>query len=488
MGSAIPARLRRSWPQRFLIAFNCILIATCVMAASAVGYSYYRFGNIPRVALGDFLANEPPGEPQNYLLVGSDSREFVQGGQDLESFGDTSETGAAKADTMILVRIDPRAETASMVSFPRDLLVTVAGTGERNRINTAFAGGPSQLIETIQVNFDLPVHHYIQVDFAGFRELVDAVGGVELYLEHPVRDRGVDPDTGELQNFTGLSIDQTGCVTFDGDMALSYVRSRHFEELIDGEWVRDLTADLGRIERQQSFIATAVRQATAKGLTNPVRLTDLIGVAERNVTIDDELDPGDLIKLGQRFRSLEPGTLTPLKLPTQPADFGGAQNNAVVVDEDEADEILDVFRGVVPGTDVVVPSSVHTRVLNGSGRAGEANAARDDLAAVGFNTADASNASVELDTTTVRYAEGQRAKAELLAGYLETPPTLVEDPTVRTVDVVLVTGLDYAGVLATPRAPSAPVDAAPSGPVDAAPAAPTSVAPPPDVDAAAPVC
>jgi hypothetical protein len=119
---------------------------------------------------------------------------------------------------------------------------------------------------------------------------------------------------------------------------------------------------------------------------------------------------------------------------------------------------------------------VHTRVLNGSGRAGEANAARDDLVAVGFNTADASNASVELDTTTVRYAEGQRAKAELLARYLETPPNLVEDPTVRTVDVVLVTGLDYAGVLAAPQAPSGPVD--PATP-------PTTLVPAPDVDAAA---
>jgi LCP family protein required for cell wall assembly len=474
MGPAIPvARQCRSWPQRFLITFNCVLIAMCVMAASALGYSYYRFGNIPRIALGDYLADEPPGQPRNYLLVGSDSREFVQGGDDLDSFGDTSETGSDKADTMILVRIDPQAETASMVSFPRDLIVTLAGTGDENRINTAFAGGPSRLIETIELNFDVPVHHYIQVDFAGFRELVDAIGGVDLYLEHPVRDRDADG-----KNFSGLDIDQTGCVALDGDTALSYVRSRHFEEFVDGSWESDLTADLGRIERQQGFIATAVRQAMAKGLTNPAKLTDLIGVAERNVTIDELLDPRDLLKLGQRFRSLEPGTLTPLKLPTQPADFGGAQNNAVVLDESEAEEILDVFRGVVPGQDVVAPSSVHTRVLNGSERTGEANAARNDLAAVGFNTADASNASVQLDTTTVRYAEGQRAKADLLASYLESPPTLVEDPTVRTVDVVLVTGLDYTGVLTDPRAPSESV-----APVD--PAAPT---PPPDVEAAAPTC
>ncbi|HEV2071398.1 MAG TPA: LCP family protein, partial [Acidimicrobiales bacterium] len=381
MGPAVPAsRLRRSWPQRFLITFNCILIAMCVMAASALGYSYYRFGNIPRVALGGFLADEPPGRPQNYLLVGSDSREFVESGEDLAAFGDTSDAGTDKADTIILLRIDPQAQTAAMVSFPRDLIVTIAGTGERNRINTAIAGGPSQLIETIQQNFNVPVHRYIQVDFKGFRELVDAVGGVELYLEHPVRDYGLDPATGKYGNFSGLDIDQTGCVTLDGAMALSYVRSRHFEEFVDGSWESDLTADLGRIERQQGFITTAVRQAMAKGLTNPKALADLVGVAERNVTIDDEVDLSDLLKLGQRFQSLEPGTLTPLKLPTEPADWGGSTNNVLVVDESQADEIFDVFRGVVPGQDVVAPSSVHTRVLNGSGRTGEANQARNDLA------------------------------------------------------------------------------------------------------------
>ncbi len=475
MGTAVPvARQRRSWPQRFLITFNCTLIALCLTAASAVGYSYYRFGNIPRVNLGGFLANEPPGSPKNYLLVGSDSREFVQGGDDLASFGDTAEAGTQKADTIILVRIDPQTETASMISFPRDLIVTIAGTGERDRINTAFAGGPSQLIETIQLNFNLPVHHYIQVDFAGFRELVDAMGGVELYLENPVRDRDSNG-----KNVSGLDIDETGCVTLDGDTALSYVRSRHFEEIVDGKPESDLTADLGRIQRQQGFIATAVRQAMAEGLTNPAALADLIGVAERNVVIDDQLDPRDLLKLGQRFRSLDPGTLTPLTLPTEPADFGGAENNVVVLDESAADEILDVFRGIVPGQDVVAPASVHTRVLNGSGRTGEANAAQDALSSAGFNAADAADAGGQLSKTTVRYGEGQRAKAELLASYLEVAPTLEEDPTVRTVDVALVTGMDYAGVRSTPR----PAEEAPPA-TDAGPAPETES----EVEAAAPTC
>jgi polyisoprenyl-teichoic acid--peptidoglycan teichoic acid transferase len=254
MDSGPPAaRLRRSWPQRFLITFNCLLIAMCVMAASALGYSYYRFGNIPRVALGDILADEPPGRPQNYLLVGSDSRAFVQGEEDENSFGDESDSGGQRADTIILVRIDPRTETADMTSFPRDLWVTIAGTGGRqDRINT------------IEMNFDIPIHHYAQVDFKGFRELVDAVGGVDVYLDAPVRDRDASGS-----NVSGLDIDRTGCVTLDGDQALAYVRSRHYEEFVDGRWRPDVTGDIGRITRQQSFVATAVRQALEKGLLNP---------------------------------------------------------------------------------------------------------------------------------------------------------------------------------------------------------------------------
>ncbi len=478
MGTGAPAsRLRRSWPQRFLITFNCTLIAMCVTAASALGYSYYRFGNIPRISLDGSLAEEPPGRPQNYLLVGSDSREFVQGGNE-EGFGDVSDAPGQRADTMILVRVDPQAETASMISFPRDLVVDIAGTGQRDRINTAFAGGPSRLIETIQSNFNLPVHHYVQVDFKGFRELVDAIGGVNLYLENPVRDRD-----GEGNNYSGLDIAQTGCVTLDGATALSYVRSRHFQEQVDGRWDSDPTADLGRIQRQQGFITTAVRQAMAKGLTNPAALGDLLGVAERNVSIDNQLDPRDLLKLGQRFRSLDPGTLTPLTLPTEQANFGGAQNNVVVLDESQADEILDVFRGVVSGQDVVAPPSVLTRVLNGSQRTGEANAARAALADAGFNTADAADAGAQLSRTAVRYAEGQRAKAELLASYLEVAPTLEEDPEIRTVDVVVVTGTDYAGVRATPR----PAEAAPPAP-EAEPEPEAQPEPEPEVDSATPTC
>lgn len=461
-----PARLRRSWPQRVLITFNCSLIAVCVLGASLVGYSYYRFGNIPRVSLGGVLKDDAPGQPQNFLLVGSDSRAFVNGREEEQSFGSQTDAGGGqRSDTMILVRIDPKAQTAVTLSFPRDLIVTVAGTGKTDRMNTALQGGPDRLIETIKRDFNIPVNHYVQVDFQGFKSLVDAVGGVKLYLEAPVRDH--DIDTGD--NVSGLDIQETGCVQLNGDQALSYVRSRHFQQFIDGRWQGGLDADLGRIDRQQSFIRTAVRQALGKGLGNPKKLSALIGVAEDNVTIDDELEPNDILKLAKSFQSLEPGTLAPLKLPVQGADFGGASNNVVKLVEDEAQPILDVFRGVEAQQDLVQPSAVSVRVLNGSGRPGEAASVGQALSQAQFNVADPTT-SAKAATTVVRYQPGRRAQAELLASYVEPEPTLKEDPTVKSVDAVLITGSDFSQVLSSPRAPDASPPAS-EAPAPAAPAA-----------------
>jgi LCP family protein required for cell wall assembly len=464
------ARLRRSWPQRLLITFNCGLITLCVLAASLVGYSYYRFGNIPRVALGQFLTEDAPGRPQNYLLVGSDSRAFVEDGSDDGAFGDTSDVSGERADTIILVRIDPADRTVAMVSFPRDLWLPIAGTGGSDRINTALEGGPSRLIETIQRNFNVPVHHYIQVDFKGFQGLVDAAGGVALYLEHPVRD--YDAATGG--SFSGLDIDQTGCVTLDGTQALAYVRSRHFQSFVDGRWQADPTGDIGRIGRQQDFIRRAVRSALAKGLTNPSRLTDLLGVAESNVSLDEDLEATDILKLGRRFQSLEAGALKSFSLPTESGTTAGGAS-VEFLEEEKIDEILDVFRGVAPGQDVVQPSAVAVRVLNGSGRAGQAAEAAQALSSAGFSVANTGNAT-ESATTTIRYAPGRISQAELLGRYLEPAPSLREDPTLESIDAVLVTGTDFTRVLATPRAP------------DAVPATSAAQAPPDDPELARPVC
>jgi polyisoprenyl-teichoic acid--peptidoglycan teichoic acid transferase len=471
VAASTSARLRRTWPQRLLITFNCLLIVGCLTGAGGVGYFYYRFGNIPRIDLpegvfGPVPGQDPdPGGAQNYLLVGSDTRE----GQDAESFGSAEQTGGPRADTMILVRVDPRAERAAMVSFPRDLWVTIySAEGEdlgRNRINVAFDGGPAQLIMTIRENFNVPIDHYAQVNFAGFRDLVDAVGGVEMFLAGPVRDRDASGN-----NVAGLDIDQSGCVTLGGGQALAYVRSRHFQQLVDGQWQADPRGDIGRIERQQDFIRRAVRAALSEGLTNPTKLNQLLNVADRNIVIDSELDGRDVVNIGQRFQSLAPDTLNQRSLVVE--DFRTSAGAAVLrlVDAPENEETFDIFRGIERGPEEVTPSSVQVRVLNGTGRPGEAGGARDGLGLAGFNVVGLGDGAFGTEVTTIRYASGQEARAALLAAHLVTPgANLVLDPDL-TVDAVLTTGQDYEGVLAEPR------------PVEDVPPPPPAEEPPPPAD------
>jgi LCP family protein required for cell wall assembly len=439
------ARLRRTWPQRLLIAFNLALIVVCLTGAGGLGYFYYQFGKLPKIELqsGTLAAETPPGDPQNFLLVGSDSRAFVEeGSSDQNHFGNTSDTGGQRADTIILVRVDPRTRKAAMVSFPRDLWLPIAPDGHNQRINTAFEDGPEQLIETIKTNFNIPIHHYAQVDFKGFQGLVDAVGGVTIYLATPVRDR-----------VTGLNILDTGCVELHGDQALAYVRSRHFQYQENGRWKSDPTGDLGRISRQQDFIRRALREALSKGLTNPARLNRLVNVGLKNVKVSKSLDLKDVVNLGKNFRSLSPETLQQYSLPVTNTRVGAA---AVlkILDKDKAtaESIFQVFRGSPPAAAVdVAPSAVTVRVLNGSGTAGQAGDASSALQQSQFTVTAPGDAS-RTSRTTIRYGAGQEAKAQLLERYLANGATIQSYPGLEGVDVVLVTGSDFGGVLATPRA------------------------------------
>jgi len=467
--TAPAGRLRRTWPQRLLIGFNVTLIVVCLSAAGGLGYFYYQFGQLPRISIADgILEPPPPGEPQNFLLVGSDTRAFVEAGsEDQRSFGNEAITGGQRADTIILVRVDPNTRKAAMVSFPRDLWIPIAPSGNRQRINTAFENGPEQLIETIKMNFNVPIHHYAQVDFKGFQGLVDAVGGVTIYLASPVRDRDASG-----RNLTGLNILDTGCVELHGDQALAYVRSRHTEFLERGRWRPDPRGDLGRIERQQDFIRRALREALSKGLTNPVRLNRLVNVGLKNVKVSKSLDARDVVNLGKNFRSLSPDTLQQFTLPVENARINGA---AVlrITDEEEADGIFQVFRGVPPApAGEVLPNAVTVRVNNGSGVVGQAGDTSASLQQAGFSVT-APGTTSRIARTTIRYGEGQVAKAQLLARYLVAGADIAEYPGLEGVDAILVTGSDFAGVLATPKPP----DAAP------APVGPEPVPPP-----AAPEC
>jgi polyisoprenyl-teichoic acid--peptidoglycan teichoic acid transferase len=323
--------------------------------------------------------------------------------------------------------------------LPRDLWVTLDSGGSQ-RINVAVqVGGPSELVETIESYLAIPINHYVQVDFAGFQDLVGAIGGVPVYFPDPARDRN-----------SGLSVPEAGCVNLDGEQALAYVRARAFQTYVDGSWRTDPTGDLGRISRQQDFIRRALRHAVDRGLRNPLTLDELIDVGLDSVVVDDVLTADDIFDLGGRFRTFNPETLDLYALPVYDDTVGGASIVRMV--DLEAQPILDLFRGLDAGD--VEPGGVRVMVLNGSGRAGEAVSTAEALASAGFGVAGTGEADAfGLERTTVRYAPGQLPAADLVARWLVSGAELVEVPGEELgADVVLVTGTDYAGLRTEPEA------------------------------------
>jgi polyisoprenyl-teichoic acid--peptidoglycan teichoic acid transferase len=426
----------------------------------------YRYLQIDRVETAEgTLEDEAHGEPQNFLLIGSDSRAFVEVDKEAEAYGTADEVGPPKADVILIARTFPDEGRIALMSLPRDLWLPIAGTGREERINTAIEHGIDRLIETVNTNFGIPIHHIVQIDFRGFKGLVYAVGGVDVYFPSPVRDWDHENDISP----TGLNIPDAGCVRLNGDVALAYVRSRHYERFIDGHWQPDPTGDLNRIVRQQDFIRRTLRQALSRGLTDPRRLDSVAASADDFVQLDENLGVFDILRFGEQFRSLSPDSLETYSLPTAPhVAAGGAQ--VLLLQAEAAKPVLDVFRGVVDRPNVLLPGSVRLNIVDAAGGRNRLQVAAFRLAAAGFVVANTGDSESTARPTVIRYGAGQRAKADLLATALVDPVELVEDSSLVGVDLVLELGRDFAGVkeATSPVTTTAPATtAAPDGPASA---------------------
>ncbi|MEO7836134.1 MAG: LCP family protein, partial [Acidimicrobiales bacterium] len=253
---------------------------------------------------------------------------------------------------------------------------------------------------------------------------------------------------------------------------LAYVRSRNYQYLEKGKWRTDPSADLGRIERQQGFIRRVLGKASRAG-RNPVTLNSLVNTAVNKVTIDKAFSTKDIFRLAKQFKSLEPEAVEIFSLPTTGARIDGKSVLRLV--QPDASEIIDRFSGKVvppaPGPPPrVLPGTVRTRVLNGSGATGQAGTAAQALQKANFGVAGVGSAdSFTYRQSEVRFARGQRPKAELLQAYVDGGVLLKEDLTLRGGDLVLITGGDFKGIrsAASPSPPSTSPPAASNAPVPA---------------------
>jgi LCP family protein required for cell wall assembly len=286
-----------------------VAAAAAVLAAALIGggslYARNKLDDIDRVDLAPALAGTAvPAEPMNVLLVGSDRRDALP-------------LAGARADTIIVAHLDPAARTASLLSLPRDLWVPIDG-GADQRINTASAHGAEALVRTVQDALGIRLDHYVQLDFEGFRRLVDAVGGIRVAFDVPVRDR-----------VSGLD-EAAGCRVIDGETALRLVRGRHVQRLVGGRWLTDPTGDLGRIATQQRFVVSAL--AKAGEARSPRAVLRLLDAAADHLTVDAGLSSDELVALGRQLADLDPAAVRTVVLPVTNARVG----SAAVLDADPA--------------------------------------------------------------------------------------------------------------------------------------------------------
>ena len=234
---------------------------------------------------------------------------------------ETRPAGNLLTDTLIVMRVNPNTGAASAMSIPRDLWVPIAGAGREAKINAALAqGGQDTLVRTIQEYLDIPIHRYVQVNFSGFLELVDVIGGVNVQIDQPCGTRKRNCSSTEL-----------GCVNLTPDQALSYVRARNLRASIGGEWVRvDGRGDLGRVDRQQDFLVIAINRAFSQGLTSPATAKGLIDnvLGGGFVTLDTVITPDELLNLAQDFRNFDDDSLTRYTLPVEQGSAGSAASSA----------------------------------------------------------------------------------------------------------------------------------------------------------------
>ena len=362
----------RAFGRRFTVAF----VITCVLLVALWVAAWHEVdAKVAKIRTVPF----PKGllvKGGNYLFIGSDTRAFVKNAADAQAFGSAETQTGQRSDTLMVAHIDPGGKTGVLVSFPRDLWVDIPDHGS-NKINAAFSfGGPQLTVKTLEQDFDIPISHYLEVDFAGFRDIVNAIGTVPVYFPTPARDK-----------YSGLMIAKKGCQNLNGDAALAYVRSRYYEYKQHGEWQYDPLSDLGRIRRQQYFIRTLAQAAIHSVVTHPFGASELADKSVAALTRDKALKTGDLQKLVRAFKSTDPNAFPMMTLPATNGYEDG--QSVLLLDDAAAAPALARLRGVggPKALPKIAPASVHVTVENGSGVAGAAGGALGQLGADGFTVA-----------------------------------------------------------------------------------------------------
>lgn len=369
------------------------------------------------------------GQTQNILVAGSTTRCGLA--YQSSQWGTCSQVGAdVNSDIIMIVHLDPKTHQVSLLSIPRDTFVPNARSGNQSfKIDAALYQGPSQLVNAIQQDFGIPIQHYVEVNFDGFVNTVNAIGGIKMDFPLPVYDA-----------YSHLDITTPGCKLLTGITALQLIRARHLQykpaSITTNDtyyWPYEIQSDIGRIARTHEFLRVLASTILAKGLGNPLTDNQILSSVLPNLTVDSGLTDPTLLNLVSEFHNANivnapEYTLPIVTPPFGPYYFDGSDFGDVVFPVEPTDQtIIDKFLNEPSNVDTmtgkVLPaaSSITVNVMNGSGQISQATTVAQDLTSLGFNASDSgylSPVSSQGQETYVYYHTGQEAQAEAVAHQL----------------------------------------------------------------------
>ncbi|MGW5850048.1 LCP family protein [Streptomyces sp. NPDC055254] len=451
-GGGGPARRRRErprWGVRIAAGLSVV-----VLGSGAVGHAVMTGldTGIERVDPFKDMKNRPQaGHGLNVLLVGTDGRGRISPEEKREY-----RLGGAPChctDTIMLVHLSADKERASVISLPRDSYAEVPAhrdqvTGKAHkvhpvRLNAAYAeGGPHLTVRTVEHMTRVKIDHYLEVDFTSFMKTVDAMGGVEICTAKTMRDPN-----------TGLDL-LPGTHRLSGGQALQYVRARH----VDG------ASDLGRMQRQQRFVAALIKQATGSGvLLNPVKFKQVSSTLLGSVRADKGFGSEQMLALGQAMRDFTPSSSEFASVPIgSPSYRVKGIGSTVKWDGPKAARLFEALRedrplapvrtGPAPTRPVAVPvdvppQQIRVQVENGTrvdGLGGRVDAA---LRATGFDTtrAPGNGAGRDVKRTVIAYDPRWDRSARTVATAL--PGSRLRAVAGQGRTVLVIAGTDYRKVV-----------------------------------------
>jgi LCP family protein required for cell wall assembly len=287
-----------------------ILIALIVIIVTFIGYTYYILSSINPNNNQNNEENTLPGreidwnKKINILLVGIDQR---------------YEDEMSRSDTNLLLSIDPKNKKLVLISLPRDSLVTLPGyEGDQKLAHAHSYGGVPLLVKTIESILNIEIPYYIEVNFDGFKKMIDLIGGVTIDVE---KDMDYESYLGDVRIHL-----KKGLQHLNGEKALEYVRFR-----------MDETGDIGRMERQQKFIKAIIKQALA--LSNTIKLQKAL--LELKNWVKTNLEPSQIIKIGLIVKNINEEDMISFTLP---GTLGWKNHlSYYILDYDKINEIVDKY-------------------------------------------------------------------------------------------------------------------------------------------------